>query len=136
MVESIDYDMCYDAALYWQKVTSVSSQVPDAAPAAVSVIMMYEPFIAAGAAVAFGSRASTNCPLSWFTFATSYKDCLQDSSCDSCGPHHEYHHHFMANWGIPNDGETSNNFVTLISYSLFSKVSQRRTEESEPTGDS
>lgn len=136
----IDYKDCYDAAIYWQKVTSVSAQVPPSHPAEVSVNMMYEPFIAAGAAVAFGSRASTNCPLSWLTYVLSYKDCLQDSSCDTWGPHHEYHHHFQSNWGMANsgygDGETSNNAVTLISYSLFSKVSQRRSETSEPTGDS
>ncbi|KAK8892721.1 hypothetical protein M9Y10_029962 [Tritrichomonas musculus] len=136
MVETLDYDACYDAAIYWQKVTSVSSQVPDGFPASISVNMMYEPFIAAGGAVAFGSRATTNCPLYWFAYSTSYKDCLQDSSCDTWGPHHEYHHHFQRDYGIPNDGETSNNLVTLISYSLFSKVSQRRSEESEPTGDS
>lgn len=88
-VNANDYDSCYDAAVYWQKVTSVSSQTPDSFNAKVSVNMMYEPFIAAGAAVAFGGRGTTNCPLSWLTFTTSYKDCLHDSSCDTWGPHHE-----------------------------------------------
>lgn len=82
-VTSNSYKDCYDTANYWQKFTSVSSQTPESWTAKVSVNTMYEPFVVAGAAVAFGGRATTNCPLSWLTFTTSYKDCLQDSSCDT-----------------------------------------------------
>lgn len=141
VLETIDYDGFYDASIYWAKVTSVSSQVPSSGPASISVSMMYEPFIAAGATVAFVGRATTNSPLEWFKFTTNYKSYLQDCSGDTWGPHHEFHHHFQANWGMTTndtfgaDTETTNNIVTLISYSYFSKVSQRRTENNEPDGD-
>lgn len=48
-----DYEDFYQAGCYWEKVTSVSNQVPSSGPAKTNVNMMYECFIAAGGAVAF-----------------------------------------------------------------------------------
>lgn len=97
--------------------------------------MMYEPFIAAGGAVAFPSQGSTNSPEYWFTYVLGYKKYLIDGTGDTWGPHHEYHHHFQRDWAFGGDGEVSNNAVTLIAYSFYTKTSGRRTETSEPDGD-
>lgn len=118
-----------------EKVTSVSHQIPSSGPASTNVNMMFECFIAAGGAVAFVGEGTTNCPEYWLQYVLGYKQYLMDGSGDTLGPHHEYHHHFQNNWGLKDDGETSNNAVTLISYSLFTKISQRRTEDHEPDGD-
>ena len=38
-------------------------------------------------------------------------------------------------YGLTDDGEVSYNAVTLIAYSFYTRISERRTEDSEPDGD-
>lgn len=100
-----------------------------------SLFMMYETFIAEGESVAFPSQGSTNCPEHWLAYVLEYRKYLIDSTGDTWVPHQEYNHHFQNNWAFSEDGEVSNNLVTLVEYSWFTKTSGRRTETNEPDGD-
>lgn len=128
-----NYDDFYKAAIYWEKVTSVSTQIPSNSNTNMGIEMIYDTYVAAGGAVSFPGKSTTNCPASWLRVVLNYNNLIVEKE-DSWGPHHEYNHHFQKDWGLNGDVEVSNNAVTLVSYSFFTKISQSRTLESEPTG--
>lgn len=134
-VEVSSYDEFYEAATYWEKVSGVSHQIPTSNDISCTVNMMYEVFIAAGSAVAFPARGTTNCPEIWFTYVLDYQKYIIKASADLWGPHHEFNHHYQSGWGLSDDGEVSNNANTLVAYSFYTRISERRTEDHEPDGD-
>lgn len=127
------YDDFYKAAIYWEKVTSVSNQFPPRSNTNLGIGMIYDPYVAAGGAVAYPGQSTTNCPAGWFGVVLNYNNIVVQKQ-DSWGPHHEYNHHFQKDWGLSGDVEVSNNAVTLVSYSFFTKISQSRTLSAEPSG--
>lgn len=134
-VQISSYDSFYETATYWEKVSGVSHQIPTSNDNSCTVNMIYEIFVAAGAAVAFPGRGTTNCPESWLTYVLDYPQYIVKASGDVWGPHHEFNHHYQNGWGLTDDGEVSNNADTLISYSFYTRISERRTEDNEPNGD-
>lgn len=114
---SFDYDELYKAAVLWEKISLVSTRVVNQ-----GVVFLYDPFIAAGAAVAFPGRRSVNCPMDWMTSSLDYDSFV---TAGAWGNVHEYHHNFQ-NYGVGDTGEVTNNALNLVSYSLFTKISSAR----------
>jgi len=115
--ESFTYDDLYKAAILWEKVSSVTTT-----GSSQGVVFLYDPFVAAGAAVAFPGRSSVNCPMGWMSSSLNYNSIVTSGSW---GNFHEYHHNFQG-YGVGNGGEVTNNGMTLVSYALFTKISAKR----------
>ncbi len=111
------YDDLYNAAVLWEKVSSVTTT-----GSSQGIVFIYDAFVAAGAAVAFPGRSSVNCPLGWMTSSLDYNGIIKSGSW---GNFHEYHHNFQG-FGVGDGGEVTNNAMTLVSYALFTKISAAR----------
>ncbi len=116
------YDDLAKAAVLWEKISLVSTRVTDQ-----GIVFLYDPFVAAGAAVAFPGRRSVNCPTGWMAGSLDYDTFV---TVGTWGNVHEYHHNFQSGWGFGYTGEVTNNALNLVSYSLFTKVSAGRGVES------
>ncbi len=116
--EGFTYDDLYKVAVYWDKVALVSTKV-----SSNGVVFMYDPFVAAGAAVAFPGRCSVNCPDSWMRASLNYEGLV---TTGAWGNMHEYNHNFQSGWGRGDGGEVTNNALNLVEYSLFTKISSAR----------
>ncbi|MCM1395787.1 MAG: M60 family metallopeptidase, partial [Corallococcus sp.] len=117
--DKFSYDQLNDAAVLWDKIALVSTRVQGAS---CGIVFLYDPFVAAGAAVAFPGRNSVNCPAGWMTSSLDYNSFVQSGSW---GNMHEYNHNFQG-WGLPGGGEVTNNGLNVVEYSLFTKVSAAR----------
>lgn len=111
------YEELYKAAILWEKISLVSTRVSNQ-----GIVFMYDPFVAAGAAVAFPGRRSVNCPMGWMTNSLNYSGIVTSGAW---GNLHEYHHNFQ-NYGVGDRGEVTNNALNLVAYSLFTKISSAR----------
>ncbi len=120
--EQFSYDELYKAAVLWEKVSLVTTQRGNGYKQ--GIVFLYDPFVAAGAAVAFPGRSSVNCPLGWMTASLNYNALVTSGSW---GNFHEYHHNFQG-FGVGGgaDGEVTNNSLNLVSYALFTKISSSR----------
>jgi hypothetical protein len=116
--QSFSYDDLYKVAILWEKVSLVSTQ-----GSSQGIVMMYDPFVAAGAAVAFPTQMSVNCPAGWMSSALNYRSITENGAW---GVFHEYNHNFQY-YGVGNGGEVTNNGMNLVEYSLFTRVSSSRT---------
>lgn len=116
--QNFSYEDLYKAAVLWEKISLVSTQVANQ-----GIVFLYDTFVAAGGAVAFPGRRSVNCPMGWLGSALNY-DAFVNSG--SWGNMHEYNHNFQSGWGMGNGGEVTNNALSLVSYSLFTKISSNR----------
>ncbi len=119
--KNFGYDELYDAAVLWDKISLISTHNYNQ-----GVVFLYESFVAAGAAVAFPGRRSVNCPMGWMSSSLNAKSFERSGAW---GNMHEYNHNFQSAYGRVGtgaDGETTNNALTLVSYSLFTKISAAR----------
>ncbi len=114
---NLSYDDAYKAAVLWDKVASVTTT-----GSTQGIVFLYEPFVAAGAAVAFPGQGSVNCPAGWMSNSLNYNTIV---SSGAWGNFHEYHHNFQG-YGVGAGGEVTNNGMTLVSYALFTKISANR----------
>lgn len=112
-----DYDAIYKAAVLWDKVASVTTT-----NSKQGIVFLYDPFVAAGAAVAFPGQQSVNCPEGWMANSLNYNTIVTSGAW---GNFHEYHHNFQG-YGVGGGGEVTNNGMTLVSYALFTKISANR----------
>ena len=115
--KDFSYEDIYKAAVLWDKVASVTTTNSNQ-----GIVFLYDPFVAAGAAVAFPGRSSVNCPGGWMTGSLNYNSIVNSGSW---GNFHEYHHNFQG-YGVGNGGEVTNNGMTLVSYALFTRISANR----------
>ncbi len=115
---TFDYAELCEAATLWEKIALVSTKMTDQ-----GIVFLYDPFVAAGAAVAFPGRRSVNCPVGWMSSSLNYDAFV---STGSWGNVHEYHHNFQSGWGFGYTGEVTNNALSLVSYSLFTDISAKR----------
>lgn len=132
--KDFDYQDLYRAAILWENAMRISSQVPSSSSSGSGIDFIYDCFVAAGAAVAFPAQStSVNCPISWLYSALDYETIVTQGCW---GNLHEMNHHFQSQWGMSNGGEVTNNVVTLIFYSLYTKISSQRdiTKVSEGMG--
>ena len=115
--ERFSYDEIYDAAVLWEKISLVSTRI-----SRQGIVFIYDPFVAAGAAVAFPGQRAVNCPDGWMGGSLNYKSFVNSGAW---GNMHEYNHNFQG-WGLPGGGEVTNNAVNLVEYSLFTRISGNR----------
>ncbi|MDE6411550.1 MAG: M60 family metallopeptidase [Clostridia bacterium] len=117
--QKYSYEDLYKAAVLWDKVATVTTYNSNQ-----GIVFIYDPFVAAGAAVAFPGRRSVNCPTGWMSSSLNYNGIV---SSGSWGNFHEYHHNFQ-NYGLGSgaDGEVTNNGLNLVSYALFTKITSKR----------
>ena len=115
--QNLSYDDIYKAAVLWDKVATVTTT-----GSTQGIVFLYDPFVAAGAAVAFPGQGSVNCPAGWMSNSLNYNTIV---SSGAWGNFHEYHHNFQG-YGVGNGGEVTNNGMTLVSYALFTKISSKR----------
>lgn len=115
--EPFSYEELYDAGILWEKISLVSTQVSKQ-----GIVFLYDPFVAAGAAVAFPGQGSVNCPAGWMSGSLNYKSFVNGGAW---GNMHEYNHNFQG-FGLGNGGEVTNNSLNLVSYSLFTRISANR----------
>lgn len=115
---AFSYDDLYKAAVLWEKVTLVTTT-----NSKQGIVFLFDPFVAAGAAVAFPGQGSVNCPTGWMAQSLNYKSLVTSGAW---GNFHEYHHNFQG-YGVGAGGEVTNNGMTLVSYALFTKVSAARS---------
>lgn len=115
--QSFSYDDIYKVAVLWDKVASVTTT-----GSTQGIVFLFDPFVAAGAAVAFPGQGSVNCPADWMNGALNYNTIV---SSGAWGNFHEYHHNFQG-YGVGAGGEVTNNGMTLVSYALFTKISSHR----------
>ena len=113
-----NYEQLSKAAVLWEKISIVSTKVTNQ-----GIVFIYDPFVAAGAAVAFPGRRSVNCPSGWMSSSLNYEELVNSGAW---GNMHEYHHNFQSGWGFGYTGEVTNNALNLVSYSLFTNISSKR----------
>ncbi len=115
--QNFSYDDLFKVAELWDKVTAVTTTGNNQ-----NIVFLYDPFVAAGAAVAFPGQHAVNCPDSWMSNSLNYETIIKSGGW---GNFHEYHHNFQG-YGVGNGGEVTNNGLTLVSYALFTKISANR----------
>lgn len=116
--KNFSYSDIYNVAVLWDKVANVTTT-----GSTQGIVFLYDPFVAAGAAVAFPGQGSVNCPAGWMSSSLNYNALITSGSW---GNFHEYHHNFQG-YGVGAGGEVTNNAMTLVSYSLFTKISAKRS---------
>lgn len=117
------YQELYNCSVLWDKIARVSNALPQYGNTYSGIVFLYEPFVAAGSAVAFQGANTVNAPESWMSEALDAQNFILSGSW---GNIHEFNHHYQR-YGLPNGGEVTNNAVSLISYSLFTLISSSRT---------
>ncbi len=117
IAQKFSYDEIYKAAVLWEKISLVSTQGSNQ-----GIVFLYDPFVAAGAAVAFPSQHAVNCPYGWMTNSLNYESFVNSGAW---GNMHEYNHNFQG-YGVGNGGEVTNNGMNLVEYSLFTRISRAR----------
>ncbi|MDE6303145.1 MAG: M60 family metallopeptidase, partial [Clostridia bacterium] len=107
------------------KISQVSKRVRGngLSSASAPVYIIGDCYIAAGAAFANPGRNGVVCPPSWLAGALNYNAFVNGGDW---GTMHEYNHCWQG-YGLKNGGEVTNNATTLISYSLYTRISQNRT---------
>lgn len=118
-----DYDNLTKVAELWEKISLTSKQVPTGSKANIGINILYDPFIAAGSAVAFVGRNWCNVPPDWMNGALNYQEFI---SSGAWGVIHEYNHHFQC-FGFAYNDEVSNNAISLLSYILYTNISSNRS---------
>lgn len=125
LIDDLNYQNIYEAAILWYNLASVSNKVSSASHSMYGISFVYDTYVMAGAAVAMVGANWCNLPLDWFKSALDYDAFIKNGSW---GVLHEYNHHYQM-FGIVRGAETTNNAVTLIEYSLFSEISKYRSED-------
>ena len=122
---AFSYDDIYKSAVLWDKISSVTTT-----NSKQGIVFLYDPFVAAGAAVAFPGQRSVNCPEGWMANSLNYNGIVTNGAW---GNLHEYHHNFQG-YGVGGGGEVTNNGMTLVSYALFTEISASRTLSNNGAG--
>lgn len=115
--QSFNYDQIYDAGVLWDKIARISTY-----KSKQGIVFLYDPFVAAGAAVAFPTQGAVNCPMDWMPSSLNVDTFVKTGAW---GNMHEYNHNFQ-NYGVGYTGEVTNNGLNLVEYSLFTKISSSR----------
>lgn len=126
-----DYDNLMKVGDLWEKIIRTSNEVPNSSNKYIGVDFVYDPFVAAGAAVAFvGGNKWVNAPPSWMSSSLNYKTI---TTTGMWGNIHEFNHHYQ-NYGINPMGEVTNNATSLLSYVLYTNISAARSENDTTLG--
>ena len=130
---SMDYDNLVKVGDLWEKICRTSRQVPCSANSTISVGYVYDPFVAAGEACAFqGGHSWINAPPYWMSSALNYETM---TSSGFWGVIHEFNHLYQS-YGLytTKTNEVTNNATSLLSYSLYTNISAKRSENDSTLG--
>ena len=124
-LKDYSYADCTDSAILWDKISQVSKRVGGNGLSSGSsqINIIGDCYVAAGAAFANPGRNGVVCPPGWLPDALEYSKFIDGGSW---GTMHEYNHCWQG-YGVANNGEVTNNATTLISYSLYTRISAGRT---------
>ncbi len=117
------YEQVRKAGVLWEKISLVSNYARNKRE---GIVFLYDPFVAAGAAVAFPTQQSVNCPAGWMSGSLNVESFIKGGAW---GNMHEYNHNFQG-FGVGNGGEVTNNALNLVEYSWFTKISSARNMNS------
>ena len=121
---NLDYKNLMHVANLWMNIVKTSKQIPTGSNNNIGITFLYDPFIAAGAAVAFVGRNWCNLPPDWISSSLDYEAFTTNGMW---GTIHEYNHHFQRYGFAPGD-EVTNNAVSLLSYINYTNISSKRSE--------
>ena len=114
------YEEAQKAGVLWEKISLISNYARNKRE---GIVFLYDPFVAAGAAVAFPSQQSVNCPAGWMASSLKADSFIKGGAW---GNMHEYNHNFQG-FGISSvGGEVTNNSLSLVEYSWFTHISSAR----------
>ncbi len=119
---NLDYDNLNKISDLWLKISNISRQIPSSSNTNIGIDFLYDPFVAAGSAVAFVGRNWCNLPPDWMSGSLDYDSFITNGMW---GTIHEYNHHFQRYGFYPGD-EVTNNAVSLLSYISYTKISENR----------
>ena len=119
---NLDYDNLCKISEFWLSVSNISRQIPSGSAKDLGINFIYDPFVAAGSAVAFVGRNWCNLPPSWMRTALNYESFTTNGDW---GPIHEYNHHFQR-YGINPGDEVTNNALNILSYISYTQISANR----------
>lgn len=125
-VSAYTYKQLYDAAVFWEKVASVSAQVPSNVNRGGIVDIIYDCFVGAG-----GASNSIVCKDGLFTSALDYNSISKDGCAENLT---EYFRLFQTGWGLTGYGEGANGALTLLTHSLFTEASAARNFNEKDEG--
>ncbi len=120
---NLDYDNLCKISDLWLKISNISRQIPAGSNSNLGIDFIYDPFIAAGAAVAFVGRNWCNLPPDWMSGSLDYDNFITNGMW---GTIHEFNHHYQRYGFVPGD-EVTNNAVSLLSYISYTKISEDRS---------
>ncbi len=119
---NLDYDNLNKISDLWLKISNISRQIPSGSSTDIGIDFIYDPFIAAGSAVAIVGRNWCNLPPDWMSGSLDYDSFITNGMW---GTIHEYNHHFQRYGFYPGD-EVTNNAINLLSYISYTKISEDR----------
>ena len=116
---SLDYDNLMKVGRLWSNITKISKQFYSTSNSLMGITMIYDPFIAAGGAVAFVGRNWCNLPPSWMGSSLNYQEFTTNGAW---GTIHEYNHHFQK-YGFAQTDEVTNNAINILTYISYTNIS-------------
>jgi|GEM_PF-4427509 len=120
----------YEVMSFWNDVVNLSAAAVAADPLDRPILMSYDDYVSAGAAVAYIGQSFCMLPTTWAEPSLDVDSILQDGLW---GVFHELNHHFQGYgreggpWGIANSGEITNNALTTAAYVLYTNIASYRT---------
>lgn len=127
-VNKYTFSQLQEAGLMWDKISLFSNQFPGYSKSGeYGIHFLYDPFVAAGAMVAFPGRYSCNIPTGTMPYILDAKSFVNNPA-NYWGVIHELNHHFQG-YGLPDGGEVSNNGVNIATYAAYSDVSSNRNKD-------
>ena len=124
--QGYNYEQLYNAALFWEKVASLSNQFPSNINGGCGIDFLYDCFVT----TQLVPQNTVNCSDKWLSAALDY-DTIVGSGCNELL--NEYNRRFRTNWGLTDD-VVSNDAITLIAYTLFTDISSKRRDTAEDEG--
>lgn len=119
---NLDFENLNKISDLWLKISNISRQIPSGSSSAIGIDFIYDPFIAAGSAVAIVGRNWCNLPPDWMSGSLDYDSFITNGMW---GTIHEYNHHFQR-YGFEPGDEVTNNAINLLSYISYTKISEDR----------
>lgn len=120
----------YKVLSFWFNVASLSTYSFGAQGRTLPITMVFDPYVAVGAAYATVGAWICNMPTSWATSSLNY-DSIMKEGC--WGTIHEFNHHWQGTynntgkWGVGEPSEVTNNVMNAASYILYTNISSYRT---------
>ncbi len=128
--EKYTYAQLYNAAVFWEKVASVSNQLPSYTGWDCGVDFIYD-CASSAAETSPALNTTVKCPDLWLTDALDYNTIIKDGCHKLLG---EYNRQFLSEWGFAGDGVANSSAATILSYSLFTDISSKRNVLEEREG--